>query len=300
MIYGPISFDAAGTVTGGNWTEENDNVWTSGSFTGGQLSVNNLGSITGNIVRSGGVTNTLVAGQLCPISNVAIFTGVDNHAKDGASIIIKKGSNYTPTGLDGFWFFTTQNHYGFIQIDSFGQVTGGSWFAYDGQNTISGAITGGSFTFNSQGQLLGTVTSDFPNTVTFIHSQVDEYKGVGAATVSDSYFGYGNMLIVKADNPFATSDLEGTWHLATYYGPGDISYSTMIVDSSGNVNGNIYYTGGSLAIDGSGNVTGQAQTSDGHTVNVFGQMNANKDFANMHLVDVTAIGTAVSAAVRTN
>ena len=239
---------------------------------------------------------------------MAIFTGVNNLLKDGAAIIIKRGSNYTPTGLDGFWFYSTHNQYGFIQIDGIGNVTDGNWFAYDGINIISGEITGGSFTFNSQGQLSGTVTSDFPDTVTFIYSQVDEYKEIGAATVSDSYGGHSNMLIVKADNTFTTSDLEGTWHLATYYGPGDISYSTMIVDSSGNVTGgsfhisygNITYTGGSLAIDEDGYITGQVQTSDGHVGDVFGQMNANKDFANMHLIDVTAPKTAVAAAVRLN
>lgn len=299
LIDGLISFDASGSVTGGNWEEENDNVWVTGAFTGGQLAIDNFGSMTGNITRSGGITNSLNSGQLCPISNVAAFTGRNNQSEDGATIIIKRGSNYTPSGMDGDWFYSTQNQYGLLQVDDNGNVIGGEWFVYAGLTLMTGEITGGTLTFNSQGQIAGTVISDFPNTVTFRNSQLDEYKEIGAATVSDPS-GNSNMLIVKGDATFSTSDLQGTWHLVTYYGPGNVSYSTMIVDSSGNVSGNISYAGGSLAIDAVGSVTGQVQTSDGHTVKIIGQMNANKDFAGMHFLDSTAIVTAVSSAVRIN
>lgn len=246
------------------------------------MSVDNFGSITGDITKSSGITNTVISGQLCPISSVAAFTGDE----DGASVIIKRAAAYTPAGLAGDWFYCTANQHGVVQVDGNGNVTGGEWNA-PGLNPDSGDITGGTLNFNSQGQISGTISSDFPNLVTIVDSQLDEYKEVAAATGSDAS-GYANMLIVKSGTGFATSDLQGTWHLVTYHGSGQISSSTLAIDASGNVIVNSDYTGGSLAITGDGSITGQVQTPGLHTVSITGQMNANNDFAALHLLDTTA------------
>ena len=79
---------------------------------------------------------------------------------------------------------------------------------------------------------------------------------------------------------------------------GQISSSTLAIDASDDVIVNNDYTGGSLAITGDGRITGQIQTSGGNTVEINGQMNANTDFAALHLFDTTVpVESAFAAAV---
>ena len=79
---------------------------------------------------------------------------------------------------------------------------------------------------------------------------------------------------------------------------GQISSSTLAIDASDDVIVNNDYTGGSLAITGDERITGQVQTSSLHTVSITGQMNANNDFAALHLLDITApVESAFASAV---
>lgn len=85
-LYGTITFENSGKVTGGNWTR----VWKgSGTFTGGTLSISKQGEVSGFINTSTGNNYTILGSQMSPDKD---FTGgmlKDNSGRFRMMILVK-------------------------------------------------------------------------------------------------------------------------------------------------------------------------------------------------------------------
>lgn len=84
--YGIVVIDGSGTVTGGSWTGKGT---TSGTFTGGTISVTPLGGILGYITTSAGDTYTVIDGQMGPGRELIGISDRDNSGRSGVVILVK-------------------------------------------------------------------------------------------------------------------------------------------------------------------------------------------------------------------
>ena len=205
--------------------------------------------------------------------------------------------DFSPADLAGTWYFqvfsdspTTNAPYwgsGTMILDSTGAVTGGTAINDSG---ISKALTGGSFTIDSAGQVAGTITLSGGAIENLPHGKLDAGKTVLAMVNSDPNY-RGLFVGLKGGGTFTQADLTGTWYIQAiadqpsannpYWASG-----TMILDTTGAVIGGTAvnsfgetksFTSGSLTIDSLGQFSGSYLLSDGMVGSIpHGKLDAGK------------------------
>ncbi len=91
-LYGEITLDRSGNLVKGNWNGPNGQ---SGTFTGGQVTITDHGSLAGSLTTSTGYTSTIKKGLLALSKTHASFTmeyGIDGqggHLQDTVFMIRK-------------------------------------------------------------------------------------------------------------------------------------------------------------------------------------------------------------------
>ncbi len=86
IFYGEIIVDESGKIVGGTWKDVEAN---SGTFSGGTISVNNRGSISGTLMTSKGITYTILDGQMSSDSDIAVGFCKDNYGFSDTIIFVK-------------------------------------------------------------------------------------------------------------------------------------------------------------------------------------------------------------------
>ena len=132
---GTVTFSSSGVVTAGSLTDNENSTVTVSS---GSLTVNNLGFLSGSVLRSNGVTSTFTGGKMDKGKNVVSFVGTDNQGYRFKGSAIKAGGSFAAADLAGTWHF-----YSFLGDP--GADTAG-WIRGTVVINSSGTITSGSFT----------------------------------------------------------------------------------------------------------------------------------------------------------
>jgi hypothetical protein len=288
-------------VTGGSFF---DNSNAAINVTGGALSLNSKGLVSGSLTLNDGspFTVTIAQGKLDSSKNVLTLVATDS---DGARIFgngIKAGGSFATADLAGTWhIFTFNDHPSFndplwtkgtLAITSGGSVTG-NLTDDTGANV---AVTGGNLALDSSGEMTGSLTlAGGAVTATISQGKSNAAKTMATFVGIDSQGYIFNGVAIKAVGAFTTANLAGTWHYFNFWdtGPGNDpgwDRGTVTLNSSGTIlsgsfvdsDGNAAtVTGGSLSLNGSGVITsGSINFSNGVTSTISqGKMDSGKTTA---------------------
>ena len=194
---GTITLDSSGNVTGGAFTDS-ENLMT--SVTGGMLTSNGSGVLTGSIVLNDGgpYTITVVAGKLNADKNQFTMVLTDSETTPIIANAIKTGGSYTTSNLAGTWrYFTFADTIdsvisggnpvwttGTVAVDSSGNVTAGTYADSEGgAATVTGAS---SFAITGAGIVTGTLVLSSGVTITIVDGQMRDDETFLSMKGSDS------------------------------------------------------------------------------------------------------------------
>jgi hypothetical protein len=269
---------SSGNVTSGSITRSS----ATATVTGGLLSLTDKGVLSGELRTSDGTINTILYGKLNAIKQFASFVSSTNIGEYDLVAIIKTGSSFASSDIQGLWHisemtsggapddivfsdtmtigaggsFTTSRSSGTITIDSYGIING------------SGSLTSGSF---------------------MIKGVMDASKEYCAFHTIYSSGVYSFSIAIKEVGSFSLPDLAGTWHftLSAIDGTeGIVSYGTIQLDAAGQVRSGYYrndtvnvpLSGGSISISSAGVLSGNINASDGVTFTIdYGKLNKLKN-----------------------
>jgi hypothetical protein len=271
---------SSGNVTSGSITRSS----ATATVTGGLLSLTDKGVLSGELRTSDGTINTILYGKLNAIKQFASFVSSTNIGEYDLVAIIKTGSSFASSDIQGLWhisemtsggapddivfsdtmtigaggsFTTSRSSSGTITIDSYGIING------------SGSLTSGSF---------------------MIKGVMDASKEYCAFHTIYSSGVYSFSIAIKEVGSFSLPDLAGTWHftLSAIDGTeGIVSYGTIQLDAAGQVRGGYYrndtdniplLAGSSVSISTAGVLSGNINASDGVTFTIdYGKMNKLKN-----------------------
>jgi hypothetical protein len=309
---GTMILDSTGAVTGG--TAINDSGITK-TLTGGSFTIDSAGQVAGTITLSDGTSESLPHGKLDAGQTVLTMVNSDQNYR-GLFVALKGGGTFTQVDLAGTWYFqnfsdspSTNAPYwasGTMILDSTGAVTGGTAISDSG---ITKALTGGSFTIDSAGQVAGTFTVSGGFIESLPHGKLDAGKTVLAMVSSDPNY-RGLFVALKGGGTFTQADLAGTWYIQAiadqplannpYWASG-----TMILDSTGAVTGGTAvnsfgetksFTSGLLTIDSLGQFSGSYLLSDGMVGSIpHGKLDAEKSILTMVVSNLDNRGLFVAA-----
>ena len=186
-----VTIDGRGNITGGSLVESDG---TSATITGGSLSIDSAGVITGSETHSSGVppnvttiTSTFSQLKMDARKTVATGVGTDSDNFRFLGIAIKDGGTFASSDLAGTWHYYSfsdkpapaANDPGWtratVTVDGNGNITGGSLVESD---KTSATITGGTLSINSAGVITGSEThsSGVPPNVTTVTSMFSQLK----------------------------------------------------------------------------------------------------------------------------
>ncbi|MDM8523025.1 hypothetical protein QUF80_06585 [Desulfococcaceae bacterium HSG8] len=296
-FYGTLNADDTGNITGGNYTASGGSA---GTYTGGQLSLDDNGILTGTLASSDGTAITIRDGKMDQGRTFGSFVSDSDDGTLDVGMLVKGGGDFSAGDLEGTWYgyFSETDpatgasywFYGTLFADNAGNITGGDYTASGG---AAGTYTGGQLNLDADGILTGTLATSDGTSVTIRNGKMDQSKTFGSF-VSDSDDGTLDAgLLIKSGEAFAPVEMEGTWH--GYFLETDPAtgarywfYATLNTDNAGNITGGNYtasagaagdYTGGQLILDGGGFLTGTVISSDGTTISIRnGKMNQSKTF----------------------
>ena len=292
-IYGSFTIDSSGNITGGTYKAPDG---TTVAVTGGQVSLDNNGVMTGELTAEGGLTGSFPSGKMDSNKTVISFVGADSNGSLDLGVAIKAGGSFSTSDLAGTWhaYIMETNQaagtywiYGSFTIDSSGNITGGTYKAPDGTTV---AVTGGQVSLDNNGVMTGELTAEGGLTGSFPSGKMDSNKTVISFVGADSNGSLDLGVAIKAGGSFSTSDLAGTWHayiMETNQAAGTYwIYGSFTIDSSGNITGGTYkapdgttvaVTGGQVSLDNNGVMTGEL-TAEGGLTGSFpsGKMDSNK------------------------
>lgn len=290
FVYGSISFNASGTLTGGTWNERGIGYTEGGTYTSGSFSVNSEGGMTGQMTSNLGEVFTLLSGQISQEKDLIIFTAQSNSGYLWAGVCVKKGgTGFSAADLQGTWKGQGTNSYWTLALNSLGAVVGGSSTSI-GRGTVN--LTGGTLSLTGGGAISGSI-SDPSDSFLIESGQMNlgktlfGFSGFFAAESSN----YGGYIGIKQSGSFATSDLAGTYRLVGLTGE-SILYGSLTISTGGTItacNGTEKYAGhtdsgtcsGTLTIDSSGGVGGTLVTTSSNSTVLAGQMNSAKTLLTM-------------------
>jgi len=188
-LYGNFTVDNSGGIIGGSYTAPDG---TTVSVTGGQMSVDNNGIISGTITAEGDVTGTFPNGKLDQSKTIVSFVGADTNGSLDLGVAIKAGGTFSTSDLEGTWYvYLSETNpalgtywlYGNFTVDNSGGITGGSYTTPD-DTTVS--VTGGQMSVDNNGIIFGTVTGEGGFTGTFPNGKLDQSKTIVSFVGADN------------------------------------------------------------------------------------------------------------------
>jgi len=284
---GLLMIDSEGAVTGGTLESSEGPVYT---LTGGNLTIDETGKITGQVTYSDGIKFLLIM-QMDKNKGIIAGEGNDKTSnEDGVFIFVKKSSGFMTSDLADEWFLCGSDIQGdhtwdgLLMINSDGIVTGGTLESSDGPLYT---LVDGDLNIDATGKVTGQIT-DSNGVATQITMQMDKGKGIiageGNAEADNED---GLFIFVKKSTGFTTSDLEGRWSLGGSDIQGDHTWDGfLLIDGEGNITGGMIassegpaytFIDGGLGINSTGKVTGSVTDSDGVTTQLTMQMDESKD-----------------------
>jgi hypothetical protein len=186
---GSFTVDATGAVIGGtgvnSWGETE-------TITGGTLTIDSAGHVTGFFAFPAGGTASLPHGKLDASKTVLtmVVSGPDSH---GLMVALKAGGTFTQADLAGTWYSMTfgddplGNHpewiTGTVIVDTAGVVTAAKSIESTGH---VGTCIGGALTIDSAGQVSGSMTCPDSGTSS-LHGKLDASKTILTLVNSNTY-----------------------------------------------------------------------------------------------------------------
>jgi hypothetical protein len=280
-MFGSIAISTVGAVTGGSWTELGV---TSGTFTGGTVSADSHGTISGTASVSAGDAHILSDGQMSLNKDLFIFAGTGNEA----GIALRVINSYAITDLIGTWSWVGINSLGTIEVSNTGTIFGGT-FTIVGAG--SGTVTGGNLSITDQGTISGSFTTSELIRLTIQNGQMNSDKNIlYLACTPASTLGNGVIVAIKQSGSFSPgTDMAGIYKFVSITSHDSVAFGSITVDGAGVITGGNTtetgagsgtVTGGNLAISTQGAITGSISLSTG-AVHVLqsGQMSSSKTVA---------------------
>jgi hypothetical protein len=291
-LRGRLILDSLGQVVlGGSFTRSNNQ---SANTTGGLISIDSSGVLSGSATTNLGVNFYLGSGKMDSSKNIISFVLSTNYGEFDLVTAIRLTGGFSSLDLAATWHV-------FSAGGDYGQIT-----AINGSDGIKATIAapggGGFFSIDGNGLLNDTPYSG--TSYVAAHSGTNLYLKQGKINYFDKdimFFVAGSdpsnfdlVTAIRAGGTFAAPDLSGTWWIngastsvADSTKKSTLS-GTMILDSSGKVTGGTYtrsdpggkvssFTGGTVTIDAAGVLSGSANTNTGGTISfTAGKMNAAK------------------------
>ncbi len=175
-----LDLDSSGNVqTSSTYTDPDGS---GGTFTGGSLSLDSSGKLSGTLITST-ATVTIEDGKMDQAKTIAGFAYTTDDNTIGEGNLIKADGSFQTNNLKGTWhgYYLDIDSagdaywiYATLEVNSSGGVTGGSFTTPYG----SESFTGGSLSLNSNGILSGTINTSVPNIVTISHGKMDQGKTI--------------------------------------------------------------------------------------------------------------------------
>lgn len=310
-IYGEMTVDQAGIVTGGSWTAASR---TTGTFVGGSLSLDRGGVLTGTLrTHETGSSYgsfqemTLVHGKMDQGKD--LVQGVvlkDNGNMDLVTLVRKGTASFAASDIDGDWFAFLHNtdaggaadHLSVdMTIQQDGTLADTTWES--SLTGVTGALSGtfaldtdtGAVSWNLLSSHFDAGDSIIRSTLVSQSAQLTASKSVFAGVNVRENSGFMDFsLYIKAGGAvYQTTDLQGTW--AGYFveildGLVYWIYGAITVDGDGNITGGRWeavsgttgtFTGGNVSLDPEGKLSGTLSSSDNRVMTVqSGYMDAGK------------------------
>jgi hypothetical protein len=276
-----VAVDVTGAVTGGSTVNSGG---VPESVTGGNLTIDAVGVVSGSVTVTGGSITTLPHGKLDVSKSVLSLVGTSSGGELGLIVGIKGGGTFATGDLAGTWYFsqfqdrstnTPMWVSATIAVDATGAVISGS-VTDSSDSTFS--LTGGSLTIDSAGLVSGSFTVA-GGSVTTDHGKLDVNKSTLSLVLTDSVGNVGLIVGTKGNGTFATRDLGGRWFFGefgdnpTTNGP-VWRWGTVWVDATGAITegsfltsagSTVPVTAGSFTIDAAGLLSG-SMTLTGESV----------------------------------
>ena len=282
-LRGMLSINSLGQVSGGSYARSNGGM---ASITGGLITIDNAGVLSGSATTNLGVSFYIGAGKMDSSKTLISFVASTNYGEFDFFTAIRDGGSFASSDLADTWYiFSTSGDYAKMTISDAGNGA-----------AVNNSPGGGFFTIDASGLLTGDgfITTNFGTVLYLTNSGLEKGKinsskdmmSFAASTISGKF---DLATAIRAGGSFIPSDLAGTWYIygSSSSGANKATISGMIVlDSSGQVTGGSYirsdagmasFTGGTMTIDNTGVLSGSVITNIGDNVNLSsGKMNSSK------------------------
>jgi len=200
-IRGTVVLNSSGQVTGGSYNHSDGTV---ASLTGGAITINGSGVISGSVTTDIGVDISIASGKMDSSKNILSFVDSTNYDEFDLITAIKSEGTFTTSDLSGMWYIygassggTSEGTIrGTVVLNSSGQVTGGSYNHSDG--TVA-SLTGGAITINGSGVISGSVTTDIGVDISIASGKMDSSKNILSFVDSTNYDEFDFIFAVKGN-----------------------------------------------------------------------------------------------------
>ncbi len=179
-ICGTVTLNSSGQIAGGSYTHAYGTVAT---LTGGALTIDGAGVLSGNATTNIGVNITITSGKMNASKNMLSFVDSTNIGELYFVTAIKAGETFAPLDLSGTWhLFGVSSggvHKGTIRgtvtMNSSGQITGGTYIHSGG--TVA-TLTGSTLTIDDAGVLSGNATTNVGVNITITSGKMNASKNM--------------------------------------------------------------------------------------------------------------------------
>ncbi len=189
-FHGTLDADDSGKIIGGDYTASGG---ATGTYTGGQLALDENGILTGMLTSSDGTEIMVQNGKMLPAKTMGSFVSLSSDTTLDTGVLIKDGGSFSTADLQGTWngyFWETNTKsgeeywfYGTLEVDDSGNVTRGDYTSSGG---ATGTYSGGQLSLDENGMLTGTIAAEEGVTITVQNGKMDRSKTIGSfASSSD-------------------------------------------------------------------------------------------------------------------
>lgn len=283
---GTITFDGKGNITGGSVKVD-----VTVKITGGTYQVAADGTVTGSINTDQSDDPVVrFSGTISSNKQTVLIRDVDQSGDDESVVtLVKRSSSATTAGMAGKWILP--GYWGAtLNIDSSGQIVGGSFRIKQGSGSAVATVVSGSISMKSSGSGSGTMRVNIPG-----KGQITVSLGIAATSsrdamvlfVSSSASGVnGSTIMVRGASDVSNATFSGSWALI-----GAGAHGVMNLDGAGHIVGTVVNEDGatetitgtySAASDGAftAKLNGSAVGSNGaysYSITLSGQLNGSKN-----------------------